>query len=67
MIPQTYEQWVQCIVNDCKIPLNKPFAEQRLSVYQNTQNSETKKFVELYGEQHLHNIIRWLEQFLKSA
>jgi len=67
MIPQTYEQWVQCIVNDCKIPLNKAFAEKRLSVYQNTENAETKKFVELYGERHRQNIINWLQQFLQSA
>ena len=60
MIPVTFEQWQQCIVNDCKIRLTKEFAEGRLRVYQDASSSETKKFVELYGEQHLQNIINWL-------
>lgn len=62
MIPQTFEQWKQCIVNDCRIDLTTEFAERRLTVYQNETNPETRRFVELYGEQHLQNIIRWLKQ-----
>lgn len=33
MIPQAFEQWKNCIINDCKINLTKGFAEQRLAVY----------------------------------
>lgn len=62
MIPQTFEQWKQCIVKDCRINLTKEFAEQRLSVYRNAKNPETHRFVALYGEQHLNNIIYWLKQ-----
>lgn len=62
MIPQTFEQWKNCIVNDCKINLTKDFAEQRLAVYQDKKNNETQKFVSLYGEQHLQNIINWFKQ-----
>lgn len=62
MIPQTFEQWKHCIVNDCKINLTKEFAQQRLAVYQYKTNDEAQKFVLLYGEQHLQNIIRWLKQ-----
>lgn len=62
MIPQTFEQWKNCIVNDCKINLTKDFAQQRLTVYQDKKNNETQKFVSLYGEQHLHNIINWFKQ-----
>lgn len=62
MIPQTFEQWRNCIINDCKINLTKDFAQQRLSVYQNRKNQETMKFIRLYGEQHLSNIINWLKQ-----
>lgn len=62
MIPQTFEQWKQCIVNDCRIDLTTEFAERRLTVYQNETNPETRRFAELYGEQHLQNIIRWLKQ-----
>jgi hypothetical protein len=62
MIPQTFEQWYNCIVNDCKINLTKEFAAQRLAVYQDKNNAETQKFRSLYGEQHLLNIIQWLQQ-----
>jgi hypothetical protein len=65
MIPQTFEQWKNCIVNDCKINLTKDFAQQRLTVYQDKKNNETQKFVSLYGEQHLQNIIYWFELILK--
>lgn len=65
MIPQTFEQWKNCIINDCKINLTKGFAEQRLAVYKDKKNNETQKFVSLYGEQHLQNIIYWFELILK--
>jgi hypothetical protein len=61
MIPQTFNDWTNCIVNDCKINLTKEFALQRLSVYQDNKNTETQKFISLYGEQHLQNIIKWFQ------
>jgi len=57
MIPQTFTVWTNGIVNDCNINLTKEFAEQRLSVYQNIDNKETKKFISLYGEQHHSSVI----------
>ena len=64
MIPQTFNDWTNCIVNDCKINLTKDFAQQRLAVYQNNRNTETQKFISLYGEQHLNNIIQWFNQVI---
>jgi len=66
MIPQTFEQWKSCIINDCKINLTEDFARQRLAVYRNGEHSETRKFVQLYGEQHLQNIIQWFGMDLKK-
>jgi len=62
MIPQTFNDWKNCIVNDCKINLTREFATQRLAVYQDNKNVETQKFISLYGQQHLLNIIQWLQQ-----
>ena len=62
MIPRTFEEWRNCIVNDCKINLTKEFAQQRLAVYQNKEHAETPKFISLYGEQHLLNVVQWLQQ-----
>lgn len=62
MIPQTFNDWKNCIVNDCKINLTKSFAQERLAVYVNRQNAETQKFISLYGEQHHTTIINWFEK-----
>ncbi|GAB3414125.1 hypothetical protein [Niabella aquatica] len=60
MIPQTFEQWKHCIVNKCRIPLTKDFAKSRLAIYKESDHPETKKFVQLYGAQHLRHIVEWL-------
>ncbi|MGO3109533.1 MAG: hypothetical protein ACTIJ8_13790 [Sphingobacterium sp.] len=67
MIPQTFEQWKNCIINDCKINLTEDFARQRLAVYQDGGNPETRKFTLLYGEQHLQNTIQWFRMVLKNG
>lgn len=66
MIPQTFEEWKDCIVNDCKINLTKEFAQQRLAVYQDKRNPETQKFISLYGEQHHANIIHWFNKIVNG-
>lgn len=62
MIPKTFEQWKDCIVNNCKINLTKAFVQERLAVYQDLTNQETQRFISVYGEQHWQNIIHWLKQ-----
>ena len=62
MVPRNFEEWRNCIVNDCKIELTREFASKRLAIYQDMNNAETKKFLALYGEQHLSNIINWLQR-----
>ncbi|MBY0243886.1 MAG: hypothetical protein K2Q03_00370 [Sphingobacteriaceae bacterium] len=62
MIPQTFNDWTNCIVNACKINPTTDFAEKRLAVYKDHKNAETQKFISLYDEQHHSNIINWLEK-----
>jgi hypothetical protein len=62
MIPRTFEEWKNCIVNECRIKLTKDFAARRLKVYEDKHHPETKAFIRLYGEQHLGNIIHWLRK-----
>ena len=66
MLPTTYEDWKNCIVNDCKIKLTHDFVSKRLKVYEDKRHPETKKFVALYGQQHLGNIIYWLKRAAKE-
>lgn len=62
MIPQTYDEWKRCIVNDCGIKLTKAFAAKRLAVYLNEDDPETQRFISLYGTNHLQNIINWFKR-----
>ena len=62
MIPKTFDEWRNCIVNDCKINLSKEFAQERLSVYKDMKHKETQKFVSLYGMEHLEKVIFWYSQ-----
>lgn len=59
MIPETFNQWFNCIVHQCSIDLTKDFARQRLTVYRDPDNPETRQFIRLYGDRHLQNIINW--------
>lgn len=61
MIARTYDDWRRCIEEDCGIALTQEFIKQRLDVYTDASNSETKKFIDLYGAEHLNNIVRWLQ------
>ncbi len=67
MIPQTFEEWKSCIVDDCKIDLTKDFAMKRLSTLQNKENKETQQLIKLYGENHLHNLIDWFTKILNNG
>ena len=62
MIPHTFDEWKNCIVNDCNIELTKEFAKKRLSVYENATHPETQNFEKLYGKQHLNNVIYWFKK-----
>lgn len=67
MIPQTFEQWKTCLINDCKINLTKEFARIRLAVYNDLDKPETKKFIRLYGFQHHQNIIGWFTKIVDGS
>ncbi len=66
MIAKNYNEWKNCIINDCKIQLTKEYCIERIKVYTNNQNVETLKFIDLYGIQHTENIINWFKQALNE-
>ncbi|MEM9885441.1 MAG: hypothetical protein AAF849_06075 [Bacteroidota bacterium] len=67
MIARNFEEWKDCIVNDCKIKLTNAFIQSRLKVYEDRSKKETKEFIRLYGENHLSNIIYWLKRAQSEA
>jgi hypothetical protein len=64
---KNYEEWRRCIEVDCRIPLTRAFVEQRLQIYQDQGHEETKRFISLYGSEHLAFIIQCFEQARKGA
>ncbi len=62
MIPVNYSQWKDCIENKCKIKIERQFIDNRLKVYKDPNNEKTKKFIALYGSNHLSNVVFWLEK-----
>lgn len=62
LIPQTYTQWRHCIEVDCGIALTPAFIAERLTVWRQPGHEETKRFVRLYGAEHLQRVVSWFEQ-----
>ena len=66
MTPQSYDQWVHCITVKCGISLTSDYAARRLKELRDERDVRTKKFRELYGEEHWRRTISWFERSLKE-
>ncbi len=66
MMPKTYDEWKKCIVKDCKIDLTKQFAEKRIFELKNSENTDTVKFINLYGKDHYLKVIEWFSIYIKN-
>jgi len=66
MIPKTYNEWRECIVNDCGIALTVEFAQSRVSILKDSNHPETQKFKKLYGDEHLKNTLSWFSHVANS-
>lgn len=64
MIAENFNEWVECITKKCKIKLDSTYAKERIEVLSNENHLETKKFEELYGKEHLENVIHWFQQIV---
>lgn len=64
MIPNDYISWKHCITIDCGIELNKGLLQNRLLILTDMTSAETKKMILLYGQMHIQNLIKWMQQAL---
>lgn len=62
MIPDSYEQWRECIEVHCKIRLTPAFIEGRLAELRDGDHAQTKAFAKLYGAGHLAQTIAWFDR-----
>lgn len=66
MVPQSYDEWVNCITISCKIDLTIPYINERLDALRDSSNAHTKRYTQLYGESYLEQVIGWFEQALSD-
>ena len=66
IIPQTYDDWYQCITAGLKQDLTLPFIDKRINALNSPSEPSTKRFVELYGEQQRLKTVQWFEQAKQS-
>ena len=62
IIPETYDQWHQCIVVECGLELTTSFIEQRISALKDNKVHYTKQFIDKYGPQHHQRVLSWFVQ-----
>lgn len=60
--PKTYDEWKYCIEVLGKIELTPDYIGKRLSIMEDSQNAETKKFAKLYGDDHLQRTVGWFRR-----
>jgi len=64
LIPQTYEQWADCIERACGIPLTPEFVRARIEALTRAGGEEAERFALLYGPGHRERVIAWYRQAL---
>jgi hypothetical protein len=62
IMPASYTEWYDCITRLCGLPLTAGFIAARLQALRNREDAGTRAFEQLYGTQHLLNVITWFEQ-----
>ncbi len=66
IVPRTYEEWKNCIVVECGIPLTLDYVQARLQVLQNPTAHHTQRFVKQWGSDHLARTIAWFSKAEKE-
>ena len=61
-IPTNYHEWRHCIKVKCGLPLTASFIKQRMEALSDLNNTTTKEFTRLYGEDYRVQVIQWYQQ-----
>lgn len=61
-VPQTYEDWVQCITVACGIPLTPDFIARRIEALEDQTGPHTQKFIDRWGAAHHAQTLQWFRQ-----
>ena len=62
IFPTDYASWRSCIEVKCGQPLTAEFLQQRIAVFSNPANQESRRFAELYGKPYHQQVLSWFER-----
>lgn len=62
MIPNNYYEWRECIEIKCGISLSNAYIDQRVAELNDTAHSNTREFIDKYGEAYRQQIVKWFIQ-----
>ena len=60
--PQNFNEWKYCITVECGITLSSSFIAQRLLVWRDESNEETRRFRQRFGDKYWRSVIGWFTQ-----
>ena len=61
-IPQTYDDWRECILIRCGLALSRTYINERITELRDVNHARTSEFAKLYGKHHLETTIGWFER-----
>lgn len=62
VIPQTYDEWEQCITVKCGIPLTADYVAGRIGALEDGGDFHTRKFIERWGTAHHARTLGWFRE-----
>ena len=66
VIPTNFNEWKHCIEVDCGLALTPEFIEQRIAALENAKDYYTERFLKLYGQPYLDQVLTWFKQAQQS-
>lgn len=61
-LPKDFQEWRYCIEVLCGTPLTQKYVEQRRAELASLDSKLDRRFVELYGKDHLVRVRGWFEK-----
>lgn len=63
---KSYKEWKERLVLTIGHELNSEYIHSRLQIYEDNENQETQKFIEVYGTEYTELIIGYFKQALNE-
>lgn len=63
---KSYKEWKERLVLTIGHELNSEYIHSRLQIYEDNENQETQKFIEVYGTEYTELIISYFKQALNE-